>query len=130
VLERHPNLKIISVENEYNWLASLLVRMDKGYERFRRDVPLSLTMRPSEYVRRQVRLTFFNDAIGPLTMPYVGTDLLMWSSDYPHQNSTWPHSRQVIARDLGNLPAEDREKLVSRNVIELHKLQVPEPLAV
>jgi predicted TIM-barrel fold metal-dependent hydrolase len=130
VLERFPNLKIISVENEYNWLASLLVRMDKAYERFRRVQPLSLTMRPSEYVRRQVRLTFFNDALGPLTFPYIGADLLMWSSDYPHQNSTWPHSRQVIERDLGNLSAEDREKLVSRNVIELHKLTVPEPLTV
>jgi predicted TIM-barrel fold metal-dependent hydrolase len=130
VPERFPDLKIISVENEYNWLASLLVRMDKSYERFRREQPLSLTMRPTEYVRRQVRVTFFNDAIGPMTMPYIGTDLLMWSSDYPHQNSTWPHSREVIARDLGNLSAEDREKLVSRNVIELHKLRVPEPLAV
>lgn len=130
VLERFPTLKIVSVENEYNWLASLLVRMDKGHERFRRDIPLQLTMRPSEYVRRQIRLTFFNDAIGPLTMPYLGADLLMWSSDYPHQNSTWPHSREVIARDLGQVSAVDREKLVSRNVIELHKLVVPEPLAV
>ena len=130
VLERFPDLKLISVENEYNWLASLLVRMDKGHERFRREVPLSLTMRPSDYVRRQVRLTFFNDAIGPLTLPYLGADLLMWSSDYPHQNSTWPHSRDVIARDLGQLPAEDREKLVSRNVIDLHKLAIPEPVSV
>lgn len=126
VLERFPDLKIISVENEYNWLANLLVRMDKAYERFRRDLPLSLTMRPSDYVRRQMRLTFFNDAIGPLTLPYVGCDLLMWSSDYPHQNSTWPHSRDVIARDLGSLTADDREKLVSRNVIELHHLRIPE----
>ncbi len=81
-------------------------------------------------MRRQVRLTFFNDAIGPLTLPYLGADLLMWSSDYPHQNSTWPHSRDVIARDLGQLPAEDREKLVSRNVIDLHKLAIPEPVSV
>ncbi len=130
VLERFPDLKIVSVENEYNWLASLLVRMDKGYERFRRESPLSLTMRPSDYVRRQVRATFFNDALGPLTLPYIGADLLMWSSDYPHQNSTWPNSRQVIERDLGQLPAADREKLVSRNVIELHKLAVPEALPV
>jgi predicted TIM-barrel fold metal-dependent hydrolase len=130
VLERFPDLKIVSVENEYNWLASLLVRMDKGYERFRREQPLELTMRPSDYVRRQVRATFFNDALGPLTLPYIGADLLMWSSDYPHQNSTWPHSRQVIERDLGNLSADDREKLVSRNVIELHKLVVPEVLPV
>jgi predicted TIM-barrel fold metal-dependent hydrolase len=128
VLERFPDLKLISVENEYNWLANLLVRMDKAYERFRREFPISLNMKPSEYVHRQVRVTFFNDAIGPLTLPYIGTDLLMWSSDYPHQNSTWPHSRDVIARDLGNLPAADREKLVSRNVIELHKLRIPQPV--
>jgi hypothetical protein len=107
-----------------------MVRMDKGYERLRREIPLTLTMRPSDYVHRQVRATFFNDAIGPLTFPYLGFDLLMWSSDYPHQNSTWPHSRDVIARDLGNLAAEDRGMLVSRNAIELHKLRIPEPVGV
>jgi predicted TIM-barrel fold metal-dependent hydrolase len=128
VFERFPELKFVSVENEYNWLASLLVRMDKGYERFRREVPISLTMKPSEYMRRQLRVTFFNDAIGPLTLPYLGYDLLMWSSDYPHQNSTWPNSREVIARDLGHLSPDDREKVVHRNVAELHKLRVPEPL--
>ena len=127
-LERYPNLKIISVENEYNWLAALLVRMDKSYERFRREMPLGLSMKPSEYVRRQMRFTFFNDAIGPLTANYIGTDLLMWSSDYPHQNSTWPHSRDVIARDLGGFSPEDRDKMLWKNVVELHKLSIPEPV--
>jgi predicted TIM-barrel fold metal-dependent hydrolase len=128
VLERFPGLKLISVENEYNWLASLLDRMDKSYERFRREFPITLTMRPSEYVRRQVRLTFFNDALGPLTMPFLGYDLLMWSSDYPHQNSTWPRSREVIARDLAHLGPDDREKVLSRNAAELHQLTLPEPV--
>jgi predicted TIM-barrel fold metal-dependent hydrolase len=102
--------------------------MDKSYERFRREFPITLTMRPSEYVRRQVRLTFFNDALGPLTMPFLGYDLLMWSSDYPHQNSTWPRSREVIARDLAHLGPDDREKLLSRNAAELHQLTLPEPV--
>jgi predicted TIM-barrel fold metal-dependent hydrolase len=127
-LERYPDLKIISVENEYNWLAALLVRMDKSYERFRREMPLGLSMKPSEYVRRQMRFTFFNDAIGPLTANYIGTDLLMWSSDYPHQNSTWPHSREIIARDLGAFSPEDRDKMLWKNVVELHKLTIPEPV--
>jgi predicted TIM-barrel fold metal-dependent hydrolase len=130
VLERFPDLKFVSVENEYNWFAALMLRMDKAFERFRREVPLTLTMRPSDYVKRQVRLTFFNDVLGPLTLPYLGCDLLMWSSDYPHQNSTWPHSQDVIARDLGKLSEDDREKLLSRNVVELHKLKLPEPVAV
>src|SRR5215218_1958728 len=53
VLERHPNLRLISVEHEYSWVAWLLERFDKCYERFRRDIPLTLTRRPSEYIRRQ-----------------------------------------------------------------------------
>ena len=63
-----------------------------------------------------------------MTAPYVGSDLLMWSSDYPHQNSTWPHSREVIARDLSDFSPEDRDKMLWKNVVELHKIKVPEPV--
>jgi predicted TIM-barrel fold metal-dependent hydrolase len=49
----------------------------------------------------------------------------MWSNDYPHQNSTWPNSRDVIARDMGHLAAGDRAKLLSENVTKLYDLKVP-----
>jgi predicted TIM-barrel fold metal-dependent hydrolase len=54
----------------------------------------------------------------------------MWSSDYPHQNSTWPRSREVIARDLAGLDAAQRQKLVQGNVARLYGLAAPTPLAV
>jgi hypothetical protein len=54
----------------------------------------------------------------------------MWSNDFPHENSTWPRSRQVIARDLGNLPEATRAELVRGTVVDLYKLRVPEPVAV
>jgi predicted TIM-barrel fold metal-dependent hydrolase len=130
VLERFPTLRIVSVENEYAWLAALLRRMDRTYERFHDEAPISLTMRPSDYYRRQIYATFFNDPVGPLTLPYLDYDNVMWSSDYPHQNSTWPRSKQVIERDLGSLTAEQRQKLVQGNVARLYALQVPEPLTV
>jgi hypothetical protein len=49
----------------------------------------------------------------------------MWSNDYPHQNSTWPNSRDVIARDMGHLLAADRAKLLNTNVTKLYNLTVP-----
>lgn len=125
VLERFPRLQVVSVENEYAWLGGLIQRMDRYFERFRREQPTPLTMRPSDYYRRQIYATFFNDPVGPLTLPYLGYDNLMWSSDYPHQNSTWPHSRQVIARDLAQLAPENRAKLLSGNVRRLYNLPVP-----
>jgi predicted TIM-barrel fold metal-dependent hydrolase len=130
VLERFPALRIVSVENEYAWLAALLRRMDRSYERFRGEAPLGLTLRPSEYYRRQIYATFFNDPIGPATLPHLGYDNVMWSSDYPHQNSTWPRSREVIARDLAGLSAAQRQKLVRGNVARLYGLALPTPLAV
>ena len=51
----------------------------------------------------------------------------MWSSDYPHSNSTWPHSREVIQRDLGHLAPEVREKLIRGNVAGLYGMSVTEP---
>ncbi len=53
----------------------------------------------------------------------------MWSSDCPHENSTWPHSLDVIARDLGDLPESTLHKLVRENVDRLYNLRVPEPIA-
>ena len=51
-----------------------------------------------------------------------GFDSCMWSNDYPHPNSTWPQSRDVIARDLGHLSEETRSRLLRENVRQLYKL--------
>jgi hypothetical protein len=52
----------------------------------------------------------------------------MWSNDFPHGNSTWPNSRQVVGRDLGNLSTGVRAKLVRENVARLYNIPVPRPI--
>ena len=54
-----------------------------------------------------------------------GADYGRGSYDYPHENSTWPNSRAVIERDMAELPAETREKLLNTNVRKLYKLNAP-----
>jgi len=125
VLERFPRLKVVSVENEIGWIPYWLGQCDKAFERFRSTAPLTIKKRPSEYFQRQVYATFFNDQIGCRLLSWWGLDNCMWSNDYPHQNSTWPRSREVIARDLGSLPAGDRGKLVRLNVARLYDLKLP-----
>jgi predicted TIM-barrel fold metal-dependent hydrolase len=46
----------------------------------------------------------------------------MWSSDYPHSDSTWPHSREVIAKDFAGVPEEDRRKILCENAVRLYQL--------
>ena len=130
VLERYPRLKVVLVENEIGWLPYVLEQWDYYFGRHRPTAPLTIDKKPSEYFNRQVYATFFNDAVGAHNLAWWGVDNCMWSNDYPHANSTWPHSREVVARDLGNLPPETRAKLVRENVARLYGMSIPECLEV
>jgi predicted TIM-barrel fold metal-dependent hydrolase len=125
VLERYPRLKIVFVENEISWIPFYLAQYDKYWARTKSP---PITMLPSEYFKRQVYATFFNDPPAGWLLSEWGIDNCMWSNDYPHPNSTWPDSRQVIARDLSHLPAADRAKLVRENVQRLFNLPMVTPL--
>ena len=129
VLERFPRLKVVLVENEIGWIPFVLEQWDYYFKRHGADRrSVSLSRLPSEYFNDQVYATFFNDAVGGHLLSWWGTDNCMWSNDYPHGNSTWPHSREIVARDLGSLPAEARAKVLRGNVARLYNLRVPEPI--
>jgi predicted TIM-barrel fold metal-dependent hydrolase len=123
VLERHPRLKVVSVENEIGWMPFWLGQCDKAFRRYRSNESLAIDKPPSEYFRRQMLATFFNDHVGGRLFSWWGADNCMWSNDYPHQNSTWPKSREVIERDMAHLAAGDRTKLLSGNCAKLYKLK-------
>ena len=130
VLERYPKLKVVSVENEIGWIPFWLGQCDKAFKRHRHSEKLPIDKLPSEYFYRQIYATFFNDYVGGKLFSWWGTDNCMWSNDYPHQNSTWPNSRAVINRDMGHLPAADRDKLLNANVRKLYSLKAPASLPV
>jgi predicted TIM-barrel fold metal-dependent hydrolase len=120
VLERFPRLKLVFVENEISWMPYVLSQYDKYAAR--PSTKKNLTMLPSEYARRQVYATFFNDPPSRWILGEWGEDTCMWSNDFPHPNSTWPKSREVIARDLGHISPDRRRKLLSGNVKTLYGL--------
>jgi predicted TIM-barrel fold metal-dependent hydrolase len=136
-LERFPDLKIVLAENEIGWIPWVLEQWDftlvKGRagsrigpssDRFYRAED-ALRLLPSEYYHRQVYSTFFNDSVGGRVLQWWGADNCMWSSDFPHGDSTWPHSPQLVARDLAGVTAETRRKVVCDNVAKLYGFPVP-----
>jgi predicted TIM-barrel fold metal-dependent hydrolase len=129
VFARFPRLKLVMVENEIGWMPFLLEQWDYYFKRNpsgRTD--LLIARPPSEYFHDNVSATFFNDAVGGHLLSWWGADNCMWSNDYPHGNSTWGHSREIVARDLGDLPAPVRAKLVRENVAKLYNFPVPSPI--
>jgi predicted TIM-barrel fold metal-dependent hydrolase len=123
VLERFPRLKLVSAENDIAWVPHLLERADKYYRRFKQGYDAPLSLKPSEYFRRQCYATFIDDPMGLKTYQLTGSaDNFMWSTDYPHQASTWPHSQEVLARDFQGIPEEDKRKIVRENTAQLYGL--------
>ncbi len=124
VLERFPRLKIVSAENEVSWLPFVIQRWDQAFDDYRHMYPTPLTLRPSEYFHRQVHATFIDDPVGVKHRHQVGIGNMMWSSDYPHTASTWPHSQEVIARDFADVSQEETRRIIRENAIRLYNLDV------
>jgi predicted TIM-barrel fold metal-dependent hydrolase len=124
VMERFPRLKFVYVENEIAWMPFHIHEWDKYFVRHSPRAPVpAMKKLPSEYCQ-QVYATFFSDPTGGRLLDWWGSDTCMWSNDYPHAASTWPHSRKVIAEELGHLPMDVFRKVVRDNVLKLYDLKL------
>ncbi len=121
VLERFSRLQIVSAENDIGWIGHYLQRMDHAYEKYRYlEKTTVIPEPPSFYFKRQVHATFQDDRIGVLNREFIGVDNLMWASDFPHSDSTWPRSREVIARDFAGVPEAETHKVTAENCSALY----------
>jgi predicted TIM-barrel fold metal-dependent hydrolase len=121
VFERHPKLKVVSAENDIGWLAHYLDRMDHAYLRWGPRYP-EMKRAPSAYWRSHVFCTWQDDVAGTRTRDLIGVDTLMWASDYPHGDSTWPHSQETIALNFAGIPEDERRKMLRDNMIRVYGL--------
>jgi predicted TIM-barrel fold metal-dependent hydrolase len=120
VLEKYPNIRIALGESGIGWLPYALDRMDFEWEDRFRD--LGLTMKPSDYWRRQCKATFQFDRIGTKLIEDMGIETLMWGSDYPHGDGVWPESSKYIAEQFGHLPADQTHKITCENAGKFYGL--------
>ncbi len=122
VFERYPDLRLAIVEFELSWVPYVLTNMDYTYRerheeaqyRFKGDTL------PSDFFARNVFLSFQEDDIGIRLRDRIGVDCMMWGSDYPHSESTFPRSRQVLDEILQGVPEEERAKIVCHNTARLY----------
>jgi uncharacterized protein len=124
VMERFPRLTLISAENDSGWIPHYIYRMDHAFEKFNVMSDEPLPLKPSEYIRRQMMVTFQDDPIGPMTHEFFGADNYMWASDFPHTDCTWPNSRKIIERDFAKIPEAVTDKIVCGNVARVYRMEV------
>ena len=120
VLESHPQMKVVIGESGIGWIPYILDHMDLEWEDQFKD--LTLSMRPSEYWRRQCYATYQSDPIGLRLLDILGEENIMWGSDFPHPDGVWPDSREFIDREFEQISDEVRQKIVCDNAAHLYRL--------
>jgi len=96
--------------------------MDHYYDRHRYMRTMELSRAPSEYFQEHVYLTFQDDWPAFRMTGLLNPNRLMWANDFPHSDSTWPWSRELLARHTGDVPQAERQRILHDNVAELYGL--------
>jgi predicted TIM-barrel fold metal-dependent hydrolase len=125
VLERFPDLKMVFVETGAGWFAYCCERMDEAFEEHQQWVKPKLKAPPSHYAKTQCHVTLGADRAPLLTREITGIEPLLWASDYPHPEGTFPESQAVVARIFQGIPEAEMRAIVGGNAARLYGLAVP-----
>jgi predicted TIM-barrel fold metal-dependent hydrolase len=122
VFERYPRLQLAIVEFELAWAPHLLSTMDYTYRERHEEAIYRFkgNVLPSDFFHRNVCLSFQEDAVGIRLRDVIGVDNMMWGSDYPHSESTFPQSLKILADILAGAPEDEQAKIVGGNTARLY----------
>jgi predicted TIM-barrel fold metal-dependent hydrolase len=128
VFQRHPDLRVVCVEADAGWVPHYLYRMDHAYKRHRNWLARGVTLDrlPSEYFSEHIYTTFQDDWVAFRSVDQMNWKRLMWANDFPHSDSTWPWSQEMLARQASGLTPEQRDAILCGNVADLYRIDIAE----
>jgi uncharacterized protein len=122
VLEKFPRLKVAFLESGGGWICHWLDRLDSHYEKLGFLVPW-LKMKPSDYFKRQCWISFDPDeSTLKATVDVIGADNLMWASDYPHFDCTFPGAVKELKEHMEGLSEDAKRKVLGESAARLYRL--------
>ncbi|MGH7963060.1 MAG: amidohydrolase family protein, partial [Candidatus Binatia bacterium] len=124
VAQRYPKLRFVSVEAGIGWIAAQFQPWDRMWSDHYTWLQPKLDEPPSFYFKRQFWATFERDRAGILTRELLNVDHLLWGSDYPHLEGTFPQSQEMVAKVFAGVPEAETRKMVRDNAAALYNLAV------
>lgn len=122
VFDRFPDLRFGAIESGVGWIAFTAEYMDAIYDNQRHWLNLELAYKPSEYFDRNVYASFIRDREGIRNRALPGGSNIMWSTDYPHSETTWPESLETLEWQFDGLGADEIKPIVHDNAIRFYGL--------
>ena len=132
LFDRYPTLQIDMAENCIGWVPFFLEMADVRYKRHiywsEQFVGFKPMMQlPSEYITQHFYWGFQVDRSGVELRDWMGVDKIMWAADFPHQESDWPDSDEVIEHNFHGIPEDEVYKMVAGNAIRFFHLNAEDP---
>jgi predicted TIM-barrel fold metal-dependent hydrolase len=121
---RIPGLKIAMSEGGIGWVAMLIDRLENIVDRS--GYGLGWDERPADVLRRSFWFCTIDDPSTIDTRHTIGVENIMVEVDYPHGDTTWPHTQDVIAQAWGHLPAQELRAICSENAARLYRHPLPD----
>lgn len=119
---KYPKLRFVVAEGGIGWVAAVLRLMDHWWEDHHHWLEPKLDEPPSFYHKRQFYNSFEDDRAGLLTRNLLNVDHLMWGSDYPHTEGTFPNSVNRVLKDFAGVPDGMARKILADNAAKLYGL--------
>jgi uncharacterized protein len=120
VFDRVPGLDVVMVEVDAGWVPYVKEQMDNRFRRRAVARDARLKPLPSQVIEEHFHFTYITDHYAVANRHKIGVDRLMWSSDFPHSGSDWPDSWRSIDADYANIPASERDQILSANALRLY----------
>ncbi len=132
VFERHPKLQYVLTEVGTSWVRDVLAKLDGFYDRMKYNDQCSeyifggptvakMSLRPSEYFERQVHLGASFLPAGDCALRHeVGIDHIMWGSDYPHVEGSYPYTREHLRLTFDGVDADEIQQIVGLNAARVY----------
>jgi predicted TIM-barrel fold metal-dependent hydrolase len=122
IFKKFPRIKIAMSEGGIGWIPYALERMDYVYEHHHSWTGADFGgRRPSDVYRDHIVTCFIDDASGLELRHRVGVDSITWECDYPHSDSTWPHSPELLDKSLTGIPDDEVDKMTHLNAMRVFK---------
>jgi predicted TIM-barrel fold metal-dependent hydrolase len=126
LLERYPRLNFVSVESGIGWVPFVLEALEWQFDESMPDEREGLTMRPTEYFRRQIYTSFWFETFGPSqAIERIGEDNVMFETDFPHPTCLYPGAREHVRDVLAGVEDHIRRKVLHDTAQRIYHL--PEP---
>ena len=123
VFDRFPGLKVVFVEAGLSWVPGMLHDADMVYNSFPTSVSPKLAHPPSWYWRAHCYATFMTDPVGLEMLHRIGAETALWSSDYPHQESTFGYTRGAIQAVFRAVPLEQAQMILGKTALKLFRME-------